>query len=930
MRYGIRWFIPLLLLLLLATPALAQGSLTFTDERGNLDRNAVSNAAQPLVSRGARVAIYNVNGGSQDDFRQRLLNDGLARPDGQVRNELIGIYVSTGPNLVYIRFGDNWSRALNSRYQRIIDDQIVPNLRRGDYTAAFTSALGSLGSAIGAGGTSGGTGGGATVPGTAGGTGFLGPLLFCGAILAVVAGVFVWRARSKTQATAKAAATARQAFEEARSRAGVAITDFGRELAEAREKAKFDKVSYAPEQVQQLARLQGQAEEYFARAQERYKAIGDQLDQMKTPPGDSDYQQAAVAYDDVLKEIEAARPLLAQAQQMRAELDKVNAAVPGELDKAKQALAAVGEQINVVAEDFGQPDAVTGPAQRLVAQADALFQEGRGSEAINAARQAIAAVGELRAAIERYARIRQGIAAGRTAAQQVAIQGYKVAPGMAAFDNAAATLRQAAAALESGGVQAAAPLLDTAEAQLAEAVARGGGMPQLQQQNAARIPQLTEQLNQLDAYIAQGKTTFETVRGFAESAWSDIRGNGSEAEASAARARQAIQRATERNTMEVQDFYGAHQDLEVAAQEIARGRTLIDTVVQRLRDLENARNTARDEIALAESDINAGWEFVRAHDPDVGKQPEQALQRAQALVEQANAEMGKEQPDWLALVKLAREANRLADEALAGARSEVEEMNKLRAMVDNARQVAAGEVQKIVNFAKVHPEIIGPDEERNIQALQAELQAADAGLTAAGSQEEEARATQLRDTLDRYTRIENAAEALYQAIYGAFQQADALRRQVGEAVQQAQDAIAQAQRTLQANAGYVSSASPGVSMLQDAVAALRSIRAVTTEAEAQQAIATAEQARRAAEQAAAIFVNEAEVNRDRDAARRGPSSGDFLSGMILGSMLGGGHRGGWGGGGWGGGGGGGGGGGWGSGGGGGGSWGGGGGGGGGW
>jgi hypothetical protein len=453
---------------------------------------------------------------------------------------------------------------------------------------------------------------------------------------------------------------------------------------------------------------------------------------------------------------------------------------------------------------------------------------------------------------------------------------------MAAFERAEGLLRQGAQALEQGPEQAT-PLLDQAEAARAEGVGRGGGMPALRRENDTRLPAVEQAGQLLAAAITEGHRAFDAVDEFAESTWSDIRGNGSEAEAAAARAQALWQRASERNTMEAQDFYGAKEDLDAAEEEIAHAHTLIDTIVQRLKDLEAARDAARAELKAAQDDIEAGWAFVRSNDPDVGKQPEQALTQAAGLVEQAGAELAKDRPDWLVVVKQAREANRLADEALANARSEVEEMEKLRGQVARAQQLATAEVQKIVKFASLHADDLPRQSEPQLNSLQGDVQAAYATLKAAEQREEQARATALRDALNRYVALESQAEQLYGEIYAAFERVEQLRKQVAEEAADAERAVARAEQLYQTYGGYIPSTSEGVALLGEARATLGRIGAVRDEAEMKRAKQAAVEARKLAERAEQRF-------RSEIAARQGPmhggdSLGDFLGGVLVGQML---------------------------------------------
>ncbi len=413
---------------------------------------------------------------------------------------------------------------------------------------------------------------------------------------------------------------------------------------------------------------------------------------------------------------------------------------------------------------------------------------------------------------------------------------------MAAFARAEDLLRQALRTLEQGP-EAATPQLDQAEAARAEGVARGGGMPALRRENEQRLPQVEQAGQQLATYIADGRRTFDIVDEFAESTWSDIRGNGSEAESAAAQAHSLWQRATERNTMEAQDFLGAKQDLDAAEQQLAQARTLIDTILQRLKDLEAARDAARSELSMAEADIEQGWKFVRSNDPDVGKAPEEQLNRAAALLKQANAELAQQRPDWLALVKQAREANQLADQALAGARSEVETIDKLRAEVANAQQLAGAEVQKIVKFAGLHVNDLPRTSQKQLDKLQGDVRAAYEALKASEQAEDQARLAALRDAQARYTALHDTADKLYDEIYAAFQRVEELRKQVAQEVQRAQTVIARAEQLRQTYSAYIPRNSEGIALLGQARAALGRVGDVNDDAGAKRAIKVANEAR---------------------------------------------------------------------------------------
>jgi hypothetical protein len=94
MRIALRWWIGVVLTLIFLTPVLAQGRLVIFDPNGRLNQTDVRAAADPLLRRGAQVAVYVVDSGGEADFERRLIADGLARSDGAVRSTLIAIYVA--------------------------------------------------------------------------------------------------------------------------------------------------------------------------------------------------------------------------------------------------------------------------------------------------------------------------------------------------------------------------------------------------------------------------------------------------------------------------------------------------------------------------------------------------------------------------------------------------------------------------------------------------------------------------------------------------------------------------------------------------------------------------------------------------------------------------------------------------------------------
>lgn len=328
MRYALRsWRLGLVLALLLlaAAPALAQSRFVFVDELGELDRAAIERAAEPLLERDAELAIYLVEQGGADDFEQRLEADGFVRGN-QARVNFLAIYVSLEPRYSGIRFGDGWNRvlAVNDNGEAIREGALNPQLAEGNFTAAYVDTLAAIEAA-------------AVNPPTPGGGTVVNfnPLpIVIGVFVLLGLGVF-GVAFARISSARRALAVARARHDEAREKAGNAIAAVGQRFRTAEEKAQFDRVSYAPADVEALTATQAAIGRRFADAQLKFKATAEELDRHAKPTS-TQYDAAAAEYTRVHEQVQALEGELEQLQARRRELDALARQAPEEIDRAKK------------------------------------------------------------------------------------------------------------------------------------------------------------------------------------------------------------------------------------------------------------------------------------------------------------------------------------------------------------------------------------------------------------------------------------------------------------------------------------------------------------------------------------------------------------------------------------------------------------------
>ncbi len=417
-------------------------------------------------------------------------------------------------------------------------------------------------------------------------------------------------------------------------------------------------------------------------------------------------------------------------------------------------------------------------------------------EAITAAQAASATSVRIGAAVAGALELRAGILQGHNDAVHLAAEGYQMEASRTALDGTRTALDEGLRAIQGGNLDMADTKLQAARMMLGEAIAYGAALPELRAENDRRIAALEKSGQAAAELIAQGRTAFDAVDEFAESTWSDIRGNGSEAQAAADRAHEHWVQARAGNTMEAQDFHAAKEDLDAADAELAYVRELIDAITQRLTDLEHARVTARDLLAEAERSVLAGGKFVAANDPDVTPAMTMQLSRAAELVGKVRQAIDQAKPDWLVAVRDAQEADKLADDALAGARSEVETTNKLREQVQKAQDLATAEVKKIVKYSGVHRADIDPANQRAIDGIQAQVQKAYQLAQQATTSEDATRRQALEAAYAAYRQLQGDAETVYKQVYDDVQKLERLRTELNTELSRTRSALSEADMLL--------------------------------------------------------------------------------------------------------------------------------------
>ncbi len=337
-----RWGLVMLWLvawLILAPGVGAQSGSVIVDDNGvGIDQARVKTAAQQLTREGANVVVVvTQNGGSANSdglayLSQRLkaLNVAQSASVSDLPANSIVYYVSFTPQVSYIYYGANFRTALDGKSEDIRANSLNAGLKRNDPTRGLVDALTATAKVIANPVAA------RTEPSSGIGSGlvWLIAAVAIGALLLFVVPSFL-RRRSTNAQTADVLSQARNRFMAAKQAAGGAIADLGRQMSDASEKQRFDKVSYPASQVQDLERRHRAAQAQFNQLQVQFDDVGERVE-ANPNPSVTDFEGAAGGYDGVRTQIQQISQVLGEMDLLRKEFDAINAQAPAEVDRVKK------------------------------------------------------------------------------------------------------------------------------------------------------------------------------------------------------------------------------------------------------------------------------------------------------------------------------------------------------------------------------------------------------------------------------------------------------------------------------------------------------------------------------------------------------------------------------------------------------------------
>ncbi len=292
----------------------------------------------------------------------------------------------------------------------------------------------------------------------------------------------------------------------------------------------------------------------------------------------------------------------------------------------------------------------------------------------------------------------------------IAEQSFKVEAAVTILSEAKKLKTEAEAYLVDKHFNSAIDLSKQASEKADEAKQVAEGLPKLKQQLLEGITALKERVPQVDSQIDAGHELFVAISAiYAESCWRTVQGNGSEAENRIDWSNQAIIEAEKLVAMDVQGFTEGLEIIEEANGWLDKAESFMRSISALKTNLEAAKREAPDEIDAAQADINKAQGYIATYDDDIRESLEDDLANTQSLLDKARAELAKSMPDYILVVKTAKQANSSADSILDQAEDEHEAAERLRLRAVTSLREARRSVSAADEYLEDHDSDVDSD-----------------------------------------------------------------------------------------------------------------------------------------------------------------------------------------------------------------------------
>ncbi len=241
----------------------------------------------------------------------------------------------------------------------------------------------------------------------------------------------------------------------------------------------------------------------------------------------------------------------------------------------------------------------------------------------------------------------------------------------------------------------------------------------------------TAEFTNLEEHIGLADQVLASMRaGFNSACWNEVKRNPQSARATLSEARRLLTEA--RAAIKQGRLKEADELLDQTHKAQQEAGWLVQSVIDRLGNLEESRKAAPHEIRASVTDIQSAWVYLGEHDQVVSEDLESKLERAEEKVAQAQQLLQVRQPDYLEAVRLAKEANGVVDQILASARNQVQRMARAKSSAETELREAKSACSNADSYIDDNRHDVGRRAKSNLEDAQRKLAEAEGQMEKAG------------------------------------------------------------------------------------------------------------------------------------------------------------------------------------------------------
>lgn len=308
---------------------------------------------------------------------------------------------------------------------------------------------------------------------------------------------------------------------------------------------------------------------------------------------------------------------------------------------------------------------------------------------------------------------------------EVTEQGFRVEAAIA-LQKASVQLTIAQSALKTKRFSKAASAAAEAARMADEAADEAEGLPARKKELLDLVAELEGQIKETAKILQTAEGAMEALRAYNPASWADVRGNGEEA---TNRVEWAQQNFTDmRAAIEEQEFDDAQAEYDQAVTWLSEAKDLVEAISARRAQIEEAKTKVAGAIEQARTSISDATAAVIRSDTLVPEKYETMLQEAAAMLDKLQANVTAEQPDYLGILRLARELDAKADGILAKTQEAAQAIARLKGRVGEQMQEARSSVAAAQKYIGAHEKDVDSGAEKLLASAEASLHAAEAEL----------------------------------------------------------------------------------------------------------------------------------------------------------------------------------------------------------